>query len=73
MDPGRIGLPPPQCECGVLPLNYGPKMPCRGAESRTRTKSSQKTRATITLRPALQYFTLIWIEFQLILWYFIYC
>ncbi len=24
VDPGRIELPPPQCECGVIPLYYGP-------------------------------------------------
>src|SRR3989344_294585 len=24
MDPGRIELPPPQCECDVMPLYYGP-------------------------------------------------
>src|SRR3989338_6077910 len=24
VDPGRIGLPPAQCECAVMPLNYGP-------------------------------------------------
>ena len=27
VDPGRIGLPPPQCECGVIPLYYGPVGP----------------------------------------------
>ena len=26
VDPGRIGLPPPQCECGVIPLYYGPRI-----------------------------------------------
>ena len=24
VDLGRIGLPPPQCECGVIPLYYRP-------------------------------------------------
>jgi hypothetical protein len=24
LDLGRIGLPPPQCECGVIPLYYRP-------------------------------------------------
>ena len=24
VDPARIGLAPLQCECSVLPLNYGP-------------------------------------------------
>ena len=27
VDPGRIELPPLQCECSVLPLNYGPVGP----------------------------------------------
>lgn len=27
VDPGRIELPPPQCECGVMPLYYGPRNP----------------------------------------------
>lgn len=25
VDPGRIELPPDQCEWSVLPLNYGPR------------------------------------------------
>lgn len=25
VDPGRIGLPPQQCECRVIPLYYGPE------------------------------------------------
>lgn len=25
VDLARIGLAPPQCECGVLPLNYRPQ------------------------------------------------
>jgi hypothetical protein len=42
MDLGRIELPPPQCECGVLPLYYRPighgrlsycHCPCPRAES----------------------------------------
>src|SRR3989338_2367114 len=27
VDPGRIELPPAQCECAVIPLNYGPLGP----------------------------------------------
>jgi hypothetical protein len=27
VDPGRIGLPPQQCECRVIPLYYGPFTP----------------------------------------------
>ena len=26
VDLGRIGLPPPQCECGVVPLDYRPQI-----------------------------------------------
>lgn len=28
VDPGGIEPPPPQCECGILPLNYGPIENC---------------------------------------------
>ena len=39
VDPGRIGLPPPQCECGVIPLYYGPEREECGRASRTYSSS----------------------------------
>ena len=52
MDLGRIGLPPRQCECRVVPLDYRPmrigslreKLTCRGAGNRSRIISSPSLR-----------------------------
>lgn len=33
VDPARIGLAPLQCECSVLPLNYGPSSPRSRSEA----------------------------------------
>lgn len=50
MDLGRIELPPLQCECSILPLDYRPNRG-RGAGNRTQTTDSRSLRTTTIRHP----------------------